>query len=279
MTYKTILVHVDETPRCEARLDVAFELARTFGAHVVALALVPEIEVPPSVAVSYGTELAAARDRALREALDPVKAGFADRARRAGVSSSEWREAHGDVVATAALHARYADLLIIGQADPGDERTRPATAFQENLILAAGRPVLVVPYAGTFARIGSKALVAWNASRESTRAVTDALPILQRAASVAVVVVDPRDTPDVHGDSPGSDIALYLARHGIKAVAHPTPSGSVDVGDVLLSRASDLGADLIVMGAWGHSRVRELVMGGATRSLLEQMTVPVLLSH
>ena len=279
MPYKSILVHVDETPRCAARLDAAFELGQAFGAHVTGLALVPEIVVPPMVEVAYGAKLAAAHTQALREALDPVKAGFAERARRAGVSSSEWREGNGDVVATAALHARYADLLVIGQSDPEDERTRPVPGFQESVILAAGRPVLVMPYAGTFTRVGTKALVAWNASRESTRAVTDALPLLQRAASVAVIVVDPGDTPGVHGDSPGADISLYLARHGIKAVAYPTPSGKVDVGDVMLSRASDLGADLVVMGAWGHSRMRELVMGGATRSLLEQMTVPVLFSH
>jgi nucleotide-binding universal stress UspA family protein len=279
MTYKSILVHVDETPRCTARLDIAFELARAFGAHVTVLAIVPEIPVPASVEVSYGAQLAAAHERAVREALDPVRTEFAQRAQRAGVSSVEWREARGDVVALAALHARYADLLILGQVDPGDDRTRPVAGFLENLLLTAGRPTLVVPYAGAFGGVFSKALVAWNASRESTRAVTDALPLLQRATRVAVIVVDAQPATGTHGESPGADIALYLARHGVKAEAYPTPSGDVDVGDVILSRASDIGADLIVMGAWGHSRVRELVMGGATRSLLDEMTVPVLFSH
>jgi len=279
MTYKTILVHVDETARCATRLDVAFELARAFGAHVAALALAPDISVPPSVEVAYGPELAAAHERAIRETLDPAKSEFSQRARRAGVPATEWREARGDPVAAAALHARYADLLIVGQSDPGDARSRPARGFLEQLILSAGRPILVIPYAGQFTGIGSKALVAWNASRESTRAVTDALPLLERAKSVAVVVVDPQDAAGDHGDTPGGDVSLYLARHGVKAMAYPTPSGGVDVGDVILSRASDLGADLIVMGAWGRSRARELIMGGATRSLLEHMTVPVLLSH
>ena len=139
--------------------------------------------------------------------------------------------------------------------------------------------MLVIPYAGEFEGIGANVLVAWNASRESTRAVTDALPLLARAKSVAVLVVDPEEAGGKHGDSPGADIALHLARHGVNAKAYPTPSGGVEVGDVILSRASDIGADLIVMGAWGRSRARELVMGGATRSLLERMTVPVLLSH
>jgi len=279
MTYKSILVHADETARCAARLDIALELAQAFGAHLTALALAPDIVVPPSVEVSYGPELAAANRRAVREALDPVKADFLRRAKRAGVTSTEWREAHGDPVAAAALHARYADLLIVGQADPGDVRSQPVRGFLEYLTLSAGRPVLVIPYAGNFTGFGSNALVAWNASRESTRAVTDALPLLARAASVAVVVVDPQEADGLHGETPGADISLYLARHGVKAKAYPTPSGGLDVGDVILSRASDMGANLIVMGAWGRSRTRELVMGGATRSLLEQMTVPVLLSH
>jgi nucleotide-binding universal stress UspA family protein len=279
MTYKSILVHVDETPRCTARLDVAFDLARASDAHITGLALVPDFPSPALLTVSYGSELAVAHERAVREALDPVKAAFSQRAQRAGVSSSEWREARGDVVAAATLHARYADLLILGQSDPGDDRTRPVPGFLENLLLSAGRPVLVIPYAGMFKGAFAKVLVAWNASRESTRAVTDALPLLQRARQVAVIVVDPRQTAGIHGESPGSDVALYLARHGVKAEAHPTPSGDVDVGDVILSRTSDIGADLIVMGAWGHSRVRELVMGGATRSLLDEMTVPVLFSH
>ncbi len=279
MTYKSILVHVDETARCAARLDAAFGLARAFDAHVTALALTPDVSVPASVEVSYGPELAAAHERAARDTLDPVKTGFAQRAQRAGVTSTEWREARGDAVAAAALHARYADLLIVGQPDPRDARSQPVRGFLEHLILNAGRPVLVIPYAGKFDGIGSKVLVAWNASRESTRAVTDAIPLLERAKSVAVVVIDPQDAAGLHGDAPGADISLYLARHGVKAEAHPTRSGKVDIGDVLLSRAADMGADLIVMGAWGHSRVRELILGGATRSLLEQMTVPVLLSH
>jgi nucleotide-binding universal stress UspA family protein len=279
MTYKSILVLVDDTARCAARLDVAFELAQAFGAHVTALAVTPDMVVPPSVQVSYGAELAAAHARAVRETLDPVKAGFLQQAARAGVTSTEWREAGGNAVATAALHARYADLLIVGQPGPDDTRSQPVRDFLEHLILSAGRPILVIPYAGKFTGIGTKALVAWNASREATRAVTDALPLLARAGSVAVLVIDPQDAGEIHGDAPGADVSLFLARHGVKAEAHPTASGKLAVGDVILSRASDIGADLIVMGAWGHSRVRELIMGGATRSLLEQMTVPVLLSH
>lgn len=279
MSYKTILLHVDETERCTARIDIALQLAEAFGAHVTALALAPDLPVPAMVEISYGAQLAEAHQRAVREALDPVKAEFSQRARRAGIASTEWREAQGAAVSSAALHARYADLVVVGQPDPRAGQSQPAPGFVDELLLGGGRPVLVVPYAGRFAGVGTNVLVAWNASRESTRAVTDALPLLKRAKRVTVVSIDPQHIPGVHGESPGADIALYLARHGVKAEAHPTPSGKLEVGDVILSRASDLGSDLIVMGAWGHSRARELVMGGATRRLLGEMTVPVLLSH
>ncbi|HEY4657998.1 MAG TPA: universal stress protein [Gemmatimonadaceae bacterium] len=279
MAYKSILVHVDESDRSVTRLDVAIELAKSFDAHLAGLALVPIPKQPVFLEVQYGPELAAVRERATREMLDPLKARFTERARRAGLESFEWREASGDVIAHASLHARYADLVVLGQVDPDDARTQVVPGFLEELVLGAGRPLLIVPYAGTFTRIGERALVAWNASCESTRAVTDALPLLARASEVTVLTIDPDTTVAGRGGVPGADIALFLARHGVKAEAARTASDGVSVGNVILSRAADLGADLIVMGAWGHSRVRELVMGGATRTLLGEMTVPVLMSH
>ncbi len=137
----------------------------------------------------------------------------------------------------------------------------------------------MIPYTGTYPRIGRRVLVAWNASREATRAVTDAMPFLEHAGLVTVLTANARTTDMGHGDLPGADIALHLARHGVRAEAAPTHSGDVDVGEWLLSRAADLEVDLMVMGAYGHSRLRELVMGGATRSILQHMTVPVLFSH
>jgi nucleotide-binding universal stress UspA family protein len=167
--------------------------------------------------------------------------------------------------------------LILGQA-VAEEEDVPA-GFAEHVVLAAGRPVLMIPYAGQPAALGERVLVAWNASRESTRALTDALPLLQRAAQVDVLTVNARPGRDGHGEMPGADIALYLARHGVSANVHPTHGEDIGVGEWLLSRAADLGTDLIVMGAYGHSRLREMVLGGATRTILQSMTVPVLMSH
>jgi nucleotide-binding universal stress UspA family protein len=149
----------------------------------------------------------------------------------------------------------------------------------ERVTLASGRPILVVPYAGHFATLGQRVLVGWDASREATRAVGDAMPLLAAAEQVTVLAIDPQAGPGGHGELPGADISLHLARHGVKAVIERTVSADVPIGDVLLSRAADLGADLLVMGAYGHSRARELLLGGATRTVLGSMTLPVLMSH
>jgi nucleotide-binding universal stress UspA family protein len=145
--------------------------------------------------------------------------------------------------------------------------------------MGAGRPVLIVPYVGTFKTLGQRVLVAWNASREATRAVNDALPLLERASSVRVLSVNPRRGIAGHGPIAGADMSLHLARHGVRVEAAAVNTDDVRVDDMLLSQAADAGADLIVMGAYGHSRLGEYVLGGATRHLLRQITVPVFMSH
>jgi nucleotide-binding universal stress UspA family protein len=192
---------------------------------------------------------------------------------------AEWREIPEGPDADPALHARYADLAILGQLDP--ERAEPdlIRPRPDQVALASGRPVLIVPYAGHFDNAGRRVLIAWNATREAARSVSDAMPLLTSAELVTVLTIDPREGPHGHGEIPGADIALHLARHGVKAEIERTVSAGLPVGEVLLSRAADLGADLIVMGAYGHSRAREMLLGGATRSVLRSMTVPVLMSH
>jgi len=180
--------------------------------------------------------------------------------------SAEWREIPEGADADPALHARYADLAIFGQLDPERAETEPTRQRPEHVAIASGRPVLIVPYAGRFDNVGRRVLIAWSATREAARAVADAM-------------VDPREGVGGHGELPGADIALHLARHGVKAQIERTVSAGLPVGEVLLSRLADLGADLLVMGAYGHSRAREVLFGGATRSVLRSMTVPVLMSH
>jgi nucleotide-binding universal stress UspA family protein len=275
--YKTLLVPVDGRPRSSRSLEYAGRLARVFGSHVVGLFVKPVPYIPSAVYASGGARLLEElRAKIDTEAVAAARAQFDAGAKAANLERAEWRVGEGDVASAVALHARYADLVVINQTDPGAEE---ATQFADAVVMDLGRPALIVPYTGKIETVGRNVLVCWNASGESARAVTDALPLLTRAERVTVMTVDATPTPTGHGESPGADVALYLARHGVKAESAAVPSGGIDVGNLILSRAYDLGADLIVMGAYGHTRMREFVFGGATRTLLQSMTVPVLMSH
>jgi nucleotide-binding universal stress UspA family protein len=281
MNYKDLLVVLDSEASALGRLDLAAALAERFEAHLVGLYPLP-IPDPPRHLGYYDPTLLdpffhGLRERA-RDAADKQREVFEHVASLRGLSV-EWRVIAEGPEADAALHARYADLAILGQLDPdrgGADTIRPRP---EQVALASGRPILVIPYAGQFDNVGRRVLIAWNATREATRAVNDAMPLLTAAELVTVLTIDPREGPQGHGELPGADISLHLARHGVKAQVERTVAADLPVGELLLSRAADLGADLLVMGAYGHSRARELLLGGVTRTLLRSMTLPVLMSH
>lgn len=277
MTYKTILVHLDNRPRCAERLDLAFGLAAQFDAHLVGLYAPGAPRIPSYALAEAGPTVREMLEQRRAESASEAQARFRDAVKKHGDTSAEWRASDGDADAAVRQSARYADLVVAGQPEPEDEGDLRGLA--DELALSAGRPVLFVPYAGRFAAPGKRVLVAWDAGREAARAVTDALPLLQRAEAVEVAAFDPERGRRGHGEQPGADIALYLARHGVKVTVRRQSGAGFEVGAQILSRAADASADLIVMGAYGHSRVRELVLGGATRSMLEAMTVPVLMSH
>ena len=277
MDYKTILVHFDAGRTAPPRLEIAIQLAQKFEAHVAclyALSLPPA----PSHAAEAGQILVDAQKRMRDEMLQKARGAYDECVRRAGFERIEWRASDADALAAVGLHARYADLTVIGQKNE-EWPSGVSKEFEERLLLSAGRPVLVVPYAFERRGLGERILVAWNASRESARAVSDALPLLARAKQVHVVAFNPGSAGSAHGDLPGADIGLVLTRHGVKVTVSQYEARDIDVGNLLLSRAFDFSADMIVMGAWGHSRLQELVMGGVTRTLLQSMTVPVLMSH
>ena len=276
MSYKTILVHIDGGKRCSVRVDVAIRLAQQHDAHLVALNAISPFEPPGYVMAEMGPAIVDAQRAVAANELARTEASFNQQVSAAGLRNVEWRSAVDDLVDAMTLHARYADLLVIGQTDESEDSRVPAD-FPERLVLAGGRPVLILPSVGSFATIGKRILVAWNPSREATRAVTDAIPLLQRADNVHVMAVNPK--AGEHGSVPGADIGLYLARHGVRVDVKTDHGAEIDVGNELLSRAADLDADLIVMGGYGHSRLKEWVLGGATRTILESMTAPVLMSH
>jgi nucleotide-binding universal stress UspA family protein len=279
MDYKTILVHLDRGARRSERLELAFALADRCDAHLVGLFALSATRIPSYVRAEPSDTLIAVQNRQRAEDAREAEAAFrAAMARHRGVKA-EWRASNEDALGAARLNARYSDLVIVGQHErDAEDEAGLAPEFTDELVLSCGRPVLLVPYAGRFPDAGKRALVAWNASSEAARAIADALPLLARAESVSVVVFETGQAGD-HGQEPGADAALYLARHGVKATVSRYGSADIDVGSQILSRAADLSADLIVMGAYGHSRMRELVLGGATRTILESMTAPVLMSR
>ena len=276
MSIATILLHLDGGKRDALRTDVATQLAAQHDAHVIGLHVAPRY-----YPLAYGgpgavglAELQQQYMRATRERADDMRARFEEATDRAGIAN-EWRFEEGEISRTVALHARYADLTILGQVPPESEGPYLPEELGAEVAIESGRPVLTIPYIGEVRTLGDRVLIAWNGSREAARAVHEALPILTRARSVTVLVIQPRDQEHL----PGADIANSLARHGVKVNTRQTAGEDISVGDMLLSEAANLNADLIVMGAYGHSRFREFVLGGVTRLLLASMTVPVFMAH
>lgn len=276
MSYKTILVHVDSGQRAAARLEFALGLARDANAHLVGLHAISVPRIPAYAAVEGGDMVREYQEKAMKDLAARAKTTFDRITGPSGHPSLEWRESRADAAEIVPLHARYADLVVLGQTSESDT-SGVETDFVDRVLVAAARPVLVIPYAGQFKTVGTRVLIGWNASPEATRAVTDALPMLARAAEVNVVAFNPQGAP--HGEMPGADIALFLARHGVKVNVSHERGTDIDAGNLLLSRAADLDVDLLVMGAYGHSRMQELILGGATRTILQSMTIPVLMSH
>ena len=279
MGYKTILVHLDAGERSSERLEIALALADRYDAHLVGLFALSAVHIPSYIRADASQLLVAEQARQRADAAGRAEAQFRAAAARYGGARAEWRASHDDALDALRLNARYSDVVVVGQREEDAERdTGIAPELVDELVLSCPRPVLVVPYAGHFSGAAKRVLVAWNASAEASRAIAGALPLLARAERVNVVVFH-AGTPGNHGEEPGADAALYLARHGVKASVSTYGSPGLDIGSQILTRAADLSVDLIVMGAYGHSRLRELVLGGATRTLLESMTVPVLMSH
>lgn len=278
MAYKTILVHCDAAKNVAHRLDVAAELAQQHDAHLVGFHARPPFRTPvffdggfPMDDFFKSYEASAAADQAT------ALAAF-EKATKGRHLSTEWRVVEGFVDSELAVQARYTDLLVLGQTDPDNSLNTPSD-LPEATALASGRPVLVVPHIGVATPPGKTVLLCWNASREAARAASEALPILKAAAKVIVLVIDAKPSPDGHGAEPGADAAGWLARHGVKVTVQRDTAGDDDVGATILSRAADHAIDLIVMGLYGHSRMREMVLGGASRTLLGSMIVPVLMAH
>lgn len=274
MALKDILLHLDSGKTTPLRLDAAIDLARGFDAHLTGLYVLPRLFIPAYAEIPIPEEIIAAQQAEAQATAAKIEQEFKASTGRAGCSA-EWRCVEGDPIDQVNLHARYTDLVVLGQAEE-DRFLSLEAALNDEVLMGAARPVLFIPYIGAKGMIGKRVLIAWKDSREAVRAVNDALPLLKRAEAVEVLSVNP---PEAEGDIPNSDICLHLARHGVNAIANKIIAKDIEVGALLLSRAADQAIDLIVMGAYGHTRMRETILGGVTRHLLGHMTVPVLMSR
>lgn len=275
MSYKTLLVHVDGSRQNDARVAFALDMARTHNAHLVGAYVVCQEMFRPLLRRDAPLSLPALEAQAA-ERMTAAHERFVAAAQRAGCTF-EWQTPPGDALEAATLHARHADLVIASQEDPDDPDSHVARDFIEDLVMEAGRPVIVLPHASRIASFGQNVVIGWDGSREAARAVVDALPLLKRARFVTVSTVEKHPNPD---EPSGIDISGYLERQGVRAGFTSTQRISgMSTGATLLDQCSAVHADLLVMGAYAHARALERVLGGVTRTLLQTMTTPVLMSR
>jgi nucleotide-binding universal stress UspA family protein len=274
MPLRDLLVHLDPSRHCEARVKAAVALAARCEAHLTGLYVSPRLELPPFLSDQFAPAQLDDAFATVAFQRDQTQRIF-EAATGAANCEAEWIELTGAAGALVPAQVRHVDMAILGQIDPAEKLHGTDRALPEHVALGTGRPMLMVPYAGEFESIGERILVAWNGSPQAARAVNDALPLLARAAAVTVLEIDPL-APD---DTDGTDIGRHLQRHGIRAELVRVPGGGIDIADLLLSRAADASADLIVMGVFGHSRTREIILGGVSRHVLQHMIMPVLMSH
>jgi nucleotide-binding universal stress UspA family protein len=277
MAFKDMLVHLDDSKSSSARLEAAAALARVHGAHLTGLYILPTYDLYLYAEVYAGPEIIEAERQAATARAKEREAAFRNITQKEQLST-EWYCVEGEPAQQFNQCAHCCDLVIIGQADTRDPYTLSG-GFSSHVVLGAGRPALIIPYIGLTNLPGKRVLVAWNGSREAARAIHDALPFLVNAQTVSIVTLTPSAEPASEHAPSGEALRTHLARHGVSATTDTLPVTDIEVGEALLSRAADENMDLLVMGAYGHSRLREIILGGTTQHLLKHMTVPVLLSH
>jgi nucleotide-binding universal stress UspA family protein len=281
MAYRDLQVHVDNSASCAKRLHVAAEIAAKFDSHLTGIFIRPPFHLPSyalpvniesewidTIAQDYETGLDT-KEHAAKRLFDEITTQYQ--------ATTLWQPVKGDVYTVLGEEAAYADLLILGQPDP-DDSTNNYTDLPDRTLLTSGRPCLVVPYIGARENMGKHPLVAWNGTRESNRALHDAMPVLEQAETVTIMISQASGSP-AKDELPNTKIAQHLARHNVKVMTKTLTEEKNQTSNAFLSYIADNDHDLLVMGAYGHSRIREIVLGGMTREIMQSMTVPVLMSH
>jgi len=270
MAFKDILVHIDNSPNCAARLALAIGIAKQHQAHLTGLYVI----MHPYYKPEHESNGLMAAD---------AEASFRQETAQAGIAAEwlcvDWSVTGVSMTEIVNLHAYHKDLVIVGQTDRSSRKGDVPADLPERVVVGSGRPVLVVPYAGTFAISGKRVMVAWRAGRESVRALSDAMPFLVDAQQVCVLAVNPPTAEEGPGRSCCDDITTHLSRHGVDAKVEKFAAADIQVGDLLLNRAWEEGCELLVMGAYSHTARGTLALGRVAKDVLRHMTVPVLMSH
>ncbi|MBX2885266.1 MAG: universal stress protein [Granulosicoccus sp.] len=277
MSYADILVTLDNSNQAQETLKTGIDLSLLFKAHLCAIYPVPTLTQLPYTGMAAYTTLIDQHRVQLKDEADTVgktSRALADKQ----LVQLEWRAPEGDPETTVAEYGRLFDLVIFSQGDPENMQS-VILGLSENILLRLGRPSLIIPHIGCNAAPFKRVLVAWDGGQAATRALYDAMPFLHRAESVEITTIYEADKELTTNANGNENICEHLLRHGIGATSTSIPHKDVDIASTLLNHVSDTGADLLVMGAYGHSRIRQVLLGGVTRSLLKHMTVPVLMSH
>jgi nucleotide-binding universal stress UspA family protein len=279
MSYKTILVHVDESKHTPEQIKIAAMIATRCHAHMIGMAAtaLPGAFYLPG-ALGEGVTLTAYLEF-LRERAEGALLVFEAVAQKTGVPSFEMRVIEDEAAAGISQYARCSDLVVVGQTDPEESLPAVRADFPEYVVMNSGRPVLIIPYGRQFADIGKRVIIAWDGGIEAARTVAGAIPLLKEADAVQVALFTTKSGHAMHGTQSGSDLLHHLARHGIQAEITSHMTSGVANGEALLAHASNFNADLMVMGGYGHSRFREVLLGGVTQTVLHSMHIPTLMSH
>ncbi|TVO78720.1 universal stress protein [Sedimenticola selenatireducens] len=277
MALKDILVHIDDTPYCERRFKIALQIAKQNEAGITALFA----RADPSL---KGFEPNMKKRHEAHEALsEKIHSRFAKLADKAGITltwvTAKLPSSSDQVTNQVIQQTQQSDMIIVGQHDNKSADGSVPEDMPEHLVLETGRPVLIIPYAGEFKSVGKKVVVAWTSGRESVRALNDAIPLMGEAKKVKVVAINPKKNTKKESGVTAEQAAAHLTRHGIKTESDQFSTRGVDEGNLILNCLADERADLLVMGAYGHHRFRELILGGVTQKVFENMTTPVLMSH
>ena len=280
MSYKTILVQLTDPRRARRLFDAVLPMARSMDAHVVGLCVVPPYVVVPASDMGASSVTVDAHREAYQAEMALLKTAFIT-AVKGEAFQHEWLEldaGFASAASTIITLARAVDLVVTSQRD-ADWRYSDMLEEPDRIAIESGRPLLLIPNTGKITMPAKRITVAWNGTRESARAVFDALPLLQQADDVNVVWINAAADRDATGDLPAAEICTALVRHGVKCQASPVSVVDTDIGHELRRQASVFGSDLLVMGCYGHTRLREFILGGASRDVFVSASIPVLLSH